>query len=47
MTPEENARDRIDMLLAASGWVVQTKDKINLAAARGVAVYELNEVLAA
>jgi len=30
MTPEEKARQKIDALLGASGWVVQTKDKINL-----------------
>ena len=41
MTPEETARQRIDEMLTASGWLVQTKDKINLSAARGVAVVEL------
>ena len=35
MTSEENARHRIDAMLTASGWTVQTKDKINLSAARG------------
>ena len=40
MTPEENARQRIDAMLAASGWTVQTKDRIN-SAARGVAIAEL------
>ena len=42
MTPEEKARQLIDAQLAASGWVVQTKDHINLSAARGVAVCELS-----
>jgi type I site-specific restriction endonuclease len=42
MTPEEQAREQIDAQLAASGWVVQSKDKINLAAAQGVAVGELS-----
>ena len=40
MTPEEQAREQIDAQLNASGWAVQTKDKINLSAARGVAVGE-------
>jgi len=42
MTPEEIARQQIDAQLAASGWAVQTKDKINLSASRGVAVCELS-----
>lgn len=42
MTPEEKAREQIDAQLTASGWVVQTKDKINLSASLGVAVCELS-----
>lgn len=42
MTPEELARQKIDAMLAASGWTVQTKDKINLSAAPGVAICELS-----
>jgi type I restriction enzyme R subunit len=42
MTPEQQARQQIDAMLVASGWVVQTKDKINLSAQRGVAVCELS-----
>ena len=42
MTPEEKARELIDAQLTASGWAVQTKDKINLSAARGVAICELS-----
>ena len=42
MTPEEKAREEIDAMLRASGWTVQTKDKLNLSASRGVAVCELS-----
>ena len=42
MTPEEKSRQRIDAMLAASGWLVQTKDRINLSAACGVAICELS-----
>jgi len=42
MSPEEKARQQIDAMFTASGWVVQTKDKINLSAARGVAIGELS-----
>lgn len=42
MTPEEKARQEIDAQLTASGWIVQTKDKINLSASRGVAICELS-----
>ncbi len=42
MTPEEKAREKIDAMLIASGWSVQTKDKVNLSASRGVAVCELS-----
>jgi type I restriction enzyme R subunit len=39
-TPEQQARNQIDKMLLASGWKVQSKNKINLAASRGVAVRE-------
>ncbi len=39
-TPEQKARDEIDRMLAAAGWVVQSKNKVNLAAGKGVAVQE-------
>jgi len=39
-TPEQRARDLIDKQLTASGWIVQSKDKINLGAGVGVAVRE-------
>lgn len=42
MTPEEQARIEIDAQLTASGWLVQTRDKINLSAGRGVAIGELS-----
>lgn len=38
--PEQIARDNIDKLLIASGWVIQSKKQINLAANLGVAVRE-------
>lgn len=41
-TPEESARQQIDAQLGAAGWVVQTKDKLNLSASRGVAVAEMS-----
>lgn len=39
-TPEQLARDKIDAMLLASGWIVQPKNKINLNAGLGVAVME-------
>jgi type I restriction enzyme R subunit len=38
--PEEKAREDIDRLLQAAGWVVQDRDQLNLRAALGVAVRE-------
>jgi type I restriction enzyme R subunit len=38
--PEQIARDHIDKQLIASGWLIQDKSKINLAASVGVAVRE-------
>ena len=40
LTPEARARGRIDELLTAAGWVVQSANAVNLAAGRGVAVRE-------
>ena len=40
MTPEESARQHIDRLLRAAGWDVQDHRRLNLGAARGVAVRE-------
>ncbi len=39
-TPEQIARDKIDAMLIASGWIVQSKNQINLTAGLGVAVRE-------
>ena len=41
MTPEEQARQRIDEMLTASGWVIQDYKTLNLAAGRGIAVREV------
>jgi type I restriction enzyme R subunit len=38
--PEQRARQKIDVALAASGWVVQNRDDMNVSAGRGVAVRE-------
>ncbi|MRT17571.1 DEAD/DEAH box helicase [Vitellibacter sp. q18] len=38
--PEQLARDKIDDILLKAGWVIQSKDKINLAANKGVAIRE-------
>lgn len=35
-TPEAMARENIDGLLTAAGWVVQDRAEMNLAAGRGV-----------
>jgi hypothetical protein len=42
MTSEERAPEKIDVLLTASGWVVQIRDNINLSVGGGVAVGELS-----
>ena len=38
--PEQLVRDNIDKMLLASGWLVQSKKQLNLAASVGVAVRE-------
>jgi type I restriction enzyme R subunit len=40
MTPEELARKEIDRQLTQCGWVVQSRDQMNISAALGVAVRE-------
>ena len=40
LTPEQQARRRIDAALVEAGWVVQNRDRMNLAAGLGVAVRE-------
>ena len=42
MRPEEAARAQIDAMLAASGWAVQDRARLNLGAGRGVAVREFS-----
>jgi len=39
-SPEARARKNIDQLLAAAGWVVQSREDVNLDAGRGVAIRE-------
>src|SRR6058998_2625067 len=41
MTPEDQARQRIDEMLTASGWVIQDYRALNLAASRGIVVREV------
>jgi type I restriction enzyme R subunit len=38
--PEQVARDKIDLMLIASGWIVQSKKELNLNACLGVAIRE-------
>src|ERR1700730_1772025 len=40
MTPEQRARQKIDLLLQQSGWIVQDRSETNLAAGSGVAIRE-------
>ena len=40
LTPEQQAREYIDKMLDAAGWQVQSRDQMQLRAARGVAVCE-------
>jgi hypothetical protein len=40
LTPEEQARQNIDALLTAAGWIVQDRKDANPAAGRGVAIRE-------
>lgn len=40
LSPEAQARENIDQMLGAAGWIVQSRDEANVAAARGVAFRE-------
>lgn len=42
--PEQIARDKIDAMLVEAGWLVQSKDKVNLHAGIGIALRETNTV---
>jgi type I restriction enzyme, R subunit len=39
-SPEELAREKIDILLTQCGWTIQNRNTINLSAARGIAIRE-------
>src|SRR4030095_3236589 len=39
-SPEELAREKIDKILADCGWIIQSRNTINLSAGRGVAIRE-------
>jgi type I restriction enzyme R subunit len=40
LTPEQQAREKIDRKLAGPGWVVQNKNSINFSAAEGISIRE-------
>ncbi len=40
LTAEQQAREKIDHLLEKAGWVVQSRDEVNIQAGRGVAIRE-------
>lgn len=42
--PEQLARDRIDAMLLEAGWLIQSKDNIDLSAGKGIALRETNTV---
>ena len=42
LTPEQEAREKIDGLLEAAGWAVQSREQANLNASQGVAVTEFH-----
>lgn len=39
-TPEQKARDKIDLMLDQAGWIVQSKHEVNLSAGKGVVIRE-------
>jgi hypothetical protein len=41
LKPEERARQKIDQLLEASGWIVQSREHLNLGSGKGIALPEL------
>ena len=41
MTPEAKAREQIDVMLIASGWLIQNYKALNLAAGPGIAIREV------
>jgi type I restriction enzyme R subunit len=40
LTPEQRAREKIDVLLIAAGWIIQDNGDFNRNAGEGVAVRE-------
>ncbi len=42
MKPEDLARQQIDEMLIAAGWIVQDRQKLNLGAGLGVAIREFS-----
>jgi type I restriction enzyme R subunit len=40
LTPEEQARESIDGMLSAAGWLIQDRADANIDAGRGVAIRE-------
>ena len=42
--PEQIARDKIDEMLREAGWLVQSKNKVDLSAGKGIALRETNTV---
>jgi type I restriction enzyme R subunit len=40
-SPDALARKNIDQLLTAVGWVVQSREDVNFAAGRGIAIREI------
>src|ERR1700730_3702416 len=40
MTPEQRARQQIDLLLQQCGWIIQNRSETNLSAGPGVAIRE-------
>jgi type I restriction enzyme R subunit len=42
MTPEQKARENIDLLLQQAGWVIQNRADANIDAARGGAIREFS-----
>ncbi|CAL2085484.1 Type I site-specific deoxyribonuclease [Tenacibaculum sp. 190524A02b] len=43
-TPEQKARDIIDIMLYEAGWLVQSKEHIDLSAGKGIALRETNTI---
>ncbi len=41
LNPEQRARERIDAMLSAAGWTIQSVDELNLHASLGVAIREM------